>query len=45
MWRNFADDKLALVQVAVQHQAITSVSVDPELCHQMALLSHNELKK
>ena len=42
---NTFDDKSTLVQVIVtiRHQAITWANVNPDLCHHMAALAHNEL--
>ena len=41
----FTDDKSTLVQVpgAIRQQAITWANVDPDLCHHMVSLGHNEL--
>ena len=46
MPQNPIDDKSTLVQVmawCLRHQAITWTNVDPDLCHHMAWLGHNEL--
>ena len=40
---NLTNENSALVQVAVGQQAITWASIDPDLCHHMASLSHNEM--
>ena len=39
------DDKSILVQVMAWHQAITWANVDPDLCHHMVSLGHNELNQ
>ena len=42
---DFTDDQSKLVQVmacVVRQQAITWGNVDPDLCHHMASLGHNE---
>ena len=44
---DFTDDQSTLVQLigVVRQQAITWANVDPDLCHHLASLGHNELSQ